>query len=459
MAGLSGGKYITFEKPYIGKVAALIESEKEILMTDRTRQTIIHSPTVKDWLRAVSQTNEAQIKTILKPSTNFVPLFNGYKWSEIEKSQFTGGGGSNAKTTAMQENATMFAIQKSIENNGYQDQKKFYQLYRDDLLKIYPDMNETWENAIFQQQLTTYREVGSTSYGHYSRDGGFMDYITETCKTLYKIPKKDTWNPADIWLVSDLERVKRELDAKIRDNTTSLQEFNAILRSMFKKRQVVGISLKLISGNNAKWELVNLDSQDVFDGDQYSFQFQKADLTFALQGDQFRKTDSLVFIGSSKQEIKFQIRQNEQGKANLKLEATDLSAQSARLGKVPLDMASSLFRNVGLESQRWRSWKNYPTNTQEFLDDVETHVDRFKKLQSTRNVDLGVRNDAEFVKNMTRVFEKGRSDVALSKLMQLDILNEMFSIRNRTQLNNALTDLGFLAQKKGDLFGPFAKLY
>jgi hypothetical protein len=86
-------------------------------------------------------------------------------------------------------------------------------------------------------------------------------------------------------------------------------------------------------------------------------------------------------------------------------------------------------------------------------------VDRFKKLQSTRNVDLGVRNDAEFVKNMTRVFEKGRSDVALSKLMQLDILNEMFSIRNRTQLNNALTDLGFLAQKKGDLFGPFAKLY
>tara|TARA_R110000744_G_scaffold119224_1_gene222507 strand:- start:1539 stop:2225 length:687 start_codon:yes stop_codon:yes gene_type:complete len=228
---------------------------------------------------------------------------------------------------------------------------------------------------------------------------------------------------------------------------------------MFKKRQVVGISLKLISGNNAKWELVNLDSQDVFDGDQYSFQFQKADLTFALQGDQFRKTDSLVFIGSSKQEIKFQIRQNEQGKANLKLEATDLSAQSARLGKVPLDMASSLFRNVGLESQRWRSWKNYPTNTQEFLDDVETHVDRFKKLQSTRNVDLGVRNDAEFVKNMTRVFEKGRSDVALSKLMQLDILNEMFSIRNRTQLNNALTDLGFLAQKKGDLFGPFAKLY
>ena len=98
-------------------------------MTDRTRQTIIHSPTVKDWLRAVSQTNEAQIKTILKPSTNFVPLFNGYKWSEIEKSQFTGGGGSNAKTTAMQENATMFAIQKSIENNGYQDQKKFYQLF------------------------------------------------------------------------------------------------------------------------------------------------------------------------------------------------------------------------------------------------------------------------------------------------------------------------------------------
>ena len=65
----------------------------------------------------------------------------------------------------------------------------------------------------------------------------------------------------------------------------------------------------------------------------------------------------------------------------------------------------------------------------------------------------------QFVKNMTTVFDKGKADVALSKLMQIDILNEIFSIRNQTQLNNALTDLGYLAQKKGDLFGPFAKLY
>ena len=286
-----------------------------------------------------------------------------------------------------------------------------------------------------------------------------MDYITETCQRLYKITKKDTWNPADVWLVSDLEKVKRDLDSKIRDNTTSLQEFNTILRAMFKNRQVVGISLKLMSGKEAKWELVNLEGQDVFDGDEYLFKFQKADCTLNLQGNNFRKTDSLVFIGSSKQEIKFQIRQNEAGKANLKLEGTDISASSARLGKVPLDMASALFQRQGLESQRWRRWRNYPTTTQEFLDDIDTHVNRFKSLQATRKVDFEITTVDQFVKNMTTVFDKGKADVALSKLMQIDILNEIFSIRNQTQLNNALTDLGYLAQKKGDLFGPFAKLY
>ncbi len=459
MAGLSGGKYITFEKPYIGKVADLIVSGKPLLMTDRSNQVIVESPTVKKFLQSVQQKNEGTIGTTLKISAQFAPLFNGYKWSEIEKSQFTGGGGSNAKTTAMQENASLFAIQKSIENNGYNNQKQFYQLYRDELLEIYPEMNETWEDTIFQQQLTTYREVGQTSYGHYSRDGGFMDYITETCQKLYKISKKDTWNPADVWLVSDLEKVKRDLDSKIRDNTTSLQEFNTILRAMFKRRQVVGISLKLMSGKEAKWEPVNLEGQDVFDGDEYLFKFQKADCTLNLQGNNFRKTDSLVFIGSSKQEIKFQIRQNEAGKANLKIEGTDISAQSARLGKVPLDMASSLFQRQGLESQRWRRWRNYPTTTQEFLDDVDTHIARFKKLQATRKVDFEINTVNQFVDNMTTVFDKGKADIALSKLMQIDILNEIFSITNQNQMNNALTDLGYLAQKKGDLFGPFAKLY
>jgi len=460
MAGLAGGKYITFEKPYLGMVVSIIEKGEELLFVDNTRQKVNHTPSMKEFIAAYNNGNENAIGTILKPGTNFSPLFNGYKWTEIEKSQFTKrGGGSDGETTGKQERATMFAIQMAIENNGYNDQKKFYQLYRNELLNIYPEMNEEWENAIFQQQLTTYREVGNTRFGHYSRDDGFMEYITDRCKTLYGISKKDTWNPADIWLVSDLDKVKRDLDRKILDNTTSLQEFNAILRDMFHDRRVVGISLKLISGGVAKWELVNLENADVFDGDQYTFGFESSELLFSLRGNEFVNTDCKLNIGSSTQKIKFQIRQNSAGFNNLKIEGTDIGASAARLGKVPLDMGSQLFQKNSLEANRWRSWRNYPQTADEFEAEKNIHIERFKKLDRSRQVVMGVRTADEFYRNVTTVFEKGKKDIANSKLIQLDLLCTIFGLTPEKKLNNLLTDLAFLAQKKGTLFGPFAKLY
>ena len=459
MAGLEGGKYITFGKPYLRQVAEIIEGGNELTFTDGVKQKINMTSSIKEFLTAFNNGNENSIATILKPSRNFSPLFNGYKWSEIEKSQFTGRtGGSDAETTAKQERATMFAIQMSIENNGYTDQTKFYKLYRNELLDIYPEMDEKWEDAIFQQQLTTYREVGSTRFGHYSRDDGFMKYITDRCKSLYGISKKDTWNPADIWLVSDLDKVKRDLDRKILDNTTSLAEFNTILRQMFHDRRVVGISLKLISGSVAKWELVNLENDDVFDGDQYTFGFQSSELLFSLRGNEFTNTDSKLIIGSSSQEIKFQIRQNSAGFNNLKIEGTDIGNSAARLGKVPLDMGSQLFAKNGLESTRWRSWRNYPQNVEEFNKEKDLHITRFKKLSRTRKVSMGVRNAEEFSNNVTKVFENGKKDIANSKLIQLDLFCTIFGLQEK-KLNNLLTDMAYLAQKKGTLFGPFAKLY
>jgi hypothetical protein len=49
-------------------------------------------------------------------------------------------------------------------------------------------------------------------------------------------------------------------------------------------------------------------------------------------------------------------------------------------------------------------------------------------------------------------------DVANSKLMQLDFLNLIFSL-NEKKRDKLLTDMVFLAMKKGEMFGPFAKLF
>ena len=278
MANLTGGIYITFQKPYLNMVSEIIENNEQIKVGGRL-QIIEQTDVVKSFLKSVKNKNERDIEKVLKVGSQYAGIFNTHKWTEIDMSQFTNlGGASDGKTTQQQELASLFAIQKSIENNGYTNQKKFYELYREDLIKIYPDMNEEWENTFFQQQLTTYREVGNTPYKHYSRDGGFMDYITGICKNKYGIAKKDTWNPADIWLVYDFPKVKRELEKYVMDDVTPIEEFNAILRDMFHARKIIGISLKKIEGS-PKLKLLNDTSAAVRRQNEASY-YAKYDLTF-----------------------------------------------------------------------------------------------------------------------------------------------------------------------------------
>ena len=40
--------------------------------------------------------------------------------------------------------------------------------------------------------------------------------------------------------------------------TANLNQFNDLFRDLFKKKQIMGISLKKISGTDAKWKKVNV---------------------------------------------------------------------------------------------------------------------------------------------------------------------------------------------------------
>ena len=452
MANLIGGAYITFDKPYINQVADLIKNKKEITIA-KTKQKVELTPEIKIFLGAVKAKSQTRINSVLKTGPKFSTIFNGYRWTDIDKGQFTGiGGQPDAKTTQKQELASLFAIQKSIENNGYTNQGKFMKLYRDDLKKIYPDMNEEWENTFFQQQLVTYKEVGRTRYGHYSRDGGFMDYITDICKNKYGISKKDTWNPADIWLVSDLDKVKNTLKTKVLDDVTSLEEFNAILRDMFHERKIVGISLKKMSGKTARWELVNLENMDLFDDEEYNFKLDSVDIDLNLKPNgEFKNSDSKIVISGKKGNIKFQIRQNSVGFNNLKVEGTDLGATSARLGKVPLEMAEKAFDR---EKLNWNnSNKNFPQTYADFLKDYDHFLYKFKKIKKYTGI-----TENNFKKNFMSAYNTSRPDFAHSKLMQMHLICEIVSLKGE-KLDDLVTTMAFLAQKKGKTFGPFGKLY
>jgi hypothetical protein len=444
------GKSITFEKPYLNMVADKITSKEKLIVSGKS-QIINITPEIKEFIKAVSTNNSRAVKQILKPGSQFSPLFNGWKWSNIDKSQFT----QASVPTDLQELGSLFAIQKSIENNGYNDREKFFKLYRNDLLKIYPDMNELWEETYFQQQMTVQKEVGKTPFKHYSRDGGFMDYISKKIKRLYGISQKDTWNPADIWLVSDQSRMVRLLDKVIVDDVTSLEQFNQIMRQLFNKRKIVGISLKKMSGKSAKWELVNLENMDMYDTDEYSFKLKGITLDFGLKSkSEFKNSDTKIVIEGKRSIITTQIRQNSTGFNNLKIEGTAKGATAARLGKAPLQMVSTLFKAMNLTFDNRH--QNYPRTADEYIKTQEKWEVLFNKLDK-KYTDIS--SSKSFSDNMITIYNSNRPDFASSKLMQLKFVTEILSLKDDNDVDLLLTSLSYLQQKKGKIFGPFGKLY
>ena len=150
-----------------------------------------------------------------------------------------GGSKIDAKTTAMQENATRFICEQFIEKNKFPKNSE--------IEKIYPDYDEDWHNT-FTLQATTLKTYltgapGGVSGYSYSRDvvGTIMPFIEDIAINKCGVRTKDSWNPADIYIV----RTNKERDIKKEIKTigdSSLQKpqkltaLNDYMRTVFKTK-------------------------------------------------------------------------------------------------------------------------------------------------------------------------------------------------------------------------------
>ena len=141
---------------------------------------------------------------------------------------------SEAEFTAMQERATAFVLQRAFKDN-----KRFSKVEdiikdkstKDGLEKIFRSGNnqifkfdlpvqsktpeDTWLTTFFLQQERLLREFSGAEFTVFNRDGGFMNFISDLIKAKFGISRKDSWDPADIWLIKQVnvfrERIKKEL--------------------------------------------------------------------------------------------------------------------------------------------------------------------------------------------------------------------------------------------------------
>lgn len=374
---------------------------------------------------------------------------------------------SAAELTRMQELGSAWIFRRALNDNvKYRNSDDIVKDKKyNELVKLYPAINKQWIDNYFAQQKRILEEFAGTKFTEFTRDGGFMDFITKLASQKFKIAKKDSWNPADIWCVKNESKVIKDIQKimNTKEGMSSITELNALMRTLYKQRVLVGISLKLISGKEAKYEEVNLDEKLFPDVKNYNFNVSLMKCFLGLkEGNKFETQDARVVVDAlengKKQKFDFQIKPNTTSDfANLKFEPTASGASKARLGKTPLDKLAKLLKSykVGFVN----SYKNYPMTLKDFNDktfttQIKKSFDHIKK----KGVDVGdCKNSSEFVKNMQKVFTL-EPHIATSKLMQVDFLYQVTSL-SKEKMDNLFTDMSFLAQKKGREFGPFGKIY
>jgi hypothetical protein len=334
-----------------------------------------------------------------------------------------------------------------------------------------------WANTFFLQQDKMKKIYPNAKFDKFNREGGFMHFISELVRTKFGISKKDSWDPADIWLIRGDEKaienkIKKQLEGP--KSTQTILELNSILRKMFVDKEVVGISLKLISGKEAQWQEVNVDEKffkklETY-ADGYNYSLSKVTMKMGLKPrtSEFQTQDTVLFLKAGSTDVlKFQIKGNSTSDyANLKIEGSLISAGSARLGKAPLGLVEKLSGTVdkSLFSAETRKFQNYAMTVEDFLKDYDRYKDQAKILLDNKIYvkELGFKTLAEFKENMIKAFNsKNNKHHANNKLQQMYLITKILSLKEKVR-DEYLTDLAFLAQKMGRKvteFGPFGKLY
>ena len=391
-----------------------------------------------------------------------------------ETSKKTGSKAPDAKTTEMQEKGSKYVFEYVLENkkSGYTNLQSFKsdQKMVDGLKKIYPDVDDDWFDVFYKQHKVILDKFATSKITHFdhSGEGSFMNKITEIVNRNFGIAKKDNWNPADVWGVRGNSKdviIKVEQTVYGSKDSQTIQQLNALLRGMYKAKELVGISLKKTSGKEAKWEEYNIEALTLKEVNDYKY--NDINIIYNLKASPDGKTQSLDTAVQLRQsgggaEYNFQITSNDTSKdsQNLKFESKPQGSAKARGGKAEIKAVEALLKdnNVGgFENKH----QNYPKDLDAWGESSGAVVAKYSKMFD--RIKTKVKSDCndgdEFALIIAKIFSGEKPWVAQGKLMQLTFLDHVLKITNKKKYTEFWTDMLFLSIKKGDKFGPFGKLY
>lgn len=305
------------------------------------------------------------------------------------------------------------------------------------------------------KQIRATTNLPNNKFDVYNRDGGFMDYITKLIrneKFKPKITKKDSWNPADIWLIDEKGDKFKKLKGLL-DECDSIARVNDILKEAFRENIIVGISLKKTNGKKLHYDILNLETNAKEFEFFAEYQTFNIDISFDGRRKQFNSVTSEIKIKYNGNGYRMQVKSNKSGIGNVTFEYK-ADGGSAFLGKVPKDRLLRTIKKYKPSEKipEWIHFKDFDK------DDFEKKVNAIKN-KSKR---FDIKGDIDkLVENIEKSRSRGKEEYHKDNLIVCQIIYFAHFISTLTdkQLEKFMTETFYLSQKKGYDFGTFGKLY
>ena len=438
----------------------------------------------------VSSNNKPIIIEYMTPQNKLIFKFRIDSTSKKAKSGTKSSGTGGVKpSTQEQEKVTLKIFEELLKNkNPKWDKLGFKKLAEQELSKLYKDINHQgklpreWYSH-FELQFNEVRDITklpNNRFDVYDYDA-FMNFIEKIIvhegppgpsaiwPQFGKISKKDSWNPADVWLVKsggEFDKLKKQLKT-----SGTIKELNSYLKYAFGKNIIVGISLKKSSGKpgDLHYELNNLEAKlpklPVIELDTF-----KIDLPFDNKKKVFEKTTNVLIVTNNGKEVGLmRTGTNTTGPGNNTYEFKGAGTQTAQMGKVPKDLMLKRFQVAGLNIQ------SLPT-----MQEVEDKLPRKKGDQNYNHWKMICKNlkGAKWLKPLHAKNLDDFPDVMLSlrkrKIQKTEsfagqvvlfahLLYQVGKKKGEKEIHQVMEDFFYFAQKKGKVFGsefgPFGKLY
>ena len=414
---------------YIVSIVANIKKGTKIKVKDGKSYKFKKTKDI-DLLEKV-QTDYQKYSKILYPNNKYAPIFNDGKnyftFIDIDKSPFSGMGGQSRNALGKKladagELATVMSLQKDIKTAKDTGQIIFVN---------HPDAFADWYNTFQYTRPTIKKIVGNLNNYDIIHDATDRSDFTSTINEFVskaKISKKDSWNPADIFVINKSKR-KEVTDAlkkivktyDIKDGLVNM--FNDKIYKLYEKKILFPISLKQIISEKANVDYTNIPGQvKVSD---YDIEIAKFNCNLTTEG---KEIGLFTFLNKdTKKQINLQVRGFPHGYGTAQTEITSDGTPKpfSDFDKNKIEETYNMYETVIKDSK---------VNNEKFISS--------KEFNKTINI------------------AKSNMEIAKTMAMKIQGLKIMyFFVKNQKNLSSIMNKMINGAKKISDTNGFFIKIY